>query len=89
MPEKLKLTDGTELTGNAIKSGDLFLYIYGLEIQEVFAMLIDREKVRRVIFIQNDGTETAFNGYIRLIAVRDEGDGLITAVLRKEEARYV
>lgn len=85
MPEKLRLTDGTELTGNAIKSGDLFLYIYGLEIQEVFAMLIDREKVRRVVYIQVDGTETAFNGYIRLIAVRDEGDGLITAVLRKGE----
>ena len=85
MPEKLRLTDGTELNGNAIKSGDLFLYIYGLEIQEVFALLINREKVRRVIFIQNDGTETAFDGFIRLIAVRDEGDGLITAVLRKGE----
>lgn len=81
---KLKLNDGTVLEdSSAILSGDLFLYMNGYGMQEIFDLLIDAEKTKKIIFTQVNGEKVTFTGYKRLTAVRDEGNGLITAVLKK------
>ena len=86
MPETLKLNDGSILDGNALLSGDLFLYVNGSDLQTVFSLLIDPEKTKKIVYTMINETKQTFTGYKRLIAVRDEGNGLITAVLRKEGA---
>lgn len=81
---KLKLNDGTVLEdSSAILSDDLFLYMNGYGMQEIFELLIDPEKTKKIIFTQVNGEKITFTGYKRLTAVRDEGNGLITAVLKK------
>lgn len=81
---KLKLNDGTVLEdSSAILSGDLFLYMNGYGMQEIFELLIDPEKTKKIIFTQVNGEKVTITGYKRLTAVRDEGNGLITAVLKK------
>ena len=89
MPEKLTLNDGTELNGSVIDSGELFLYVNESDIQTVFNLLIDPEKTAVIIYTQNNADQETYRGYTKLIAVRDEGRGLITAVLRKEAAANV
>lgn len=80
----LRLNDGTVLeNSSAIISGDLFLYINGYGLQDVFDLLIVPAKTKKIIFTQANGEEITITGYTRLIAVRDEDNGLITAVLRK------
>ena len=85
MTETLKMNDGSILDGNALLSGDLFLYVNGSDLQMVFNLLIDPEKTKKIVYTMINETKQTFMGYKRLIAVRDEGNGLITAVLRKEE----
>lgn len=85
MPEKLTLNDGTVLeNASAILSSDLFLYIYDSDLQTVFNLLIDPENTQKIIYTKVNGESVAFVGYKKLRAVTDEGNGLITAVLRKE-----
>ena len=85
MSEKLTLNNGTVLdNSSAILSGDLFVYIHDSDLQTVFDLLIDPENTQKIIYTQINGTSIAYVGYKKLIAVRDEGSGLITAVLRKE-----
>ena len=85
MPEKLTLNDGTVLdNSSAILSGDLFLYIHDSDLQTVFDLLIDPENTKQIIYTQANGESITFVGYKKLISVRDEGNGLITAVLRRE-----
>ena len=84
MNESLTLNDGTVLeNARAVESSDLFLYINGLGMAGVFALLIDPETTERIIYTMVNGSEITYNNYQHLIAVRDEGNGLITAVLRK------
>lgn len=81
---KLRLNDGTVLEdSSALLSGDLFLYMNGNGLQEIFDLLIDQEKAKKIVFTQVNGEDITFTGYKRLISVRDEDNGLITAVLRK------
>ena len=85
MPETLKLNDGTVLeNSSAILSSDLFVYIHDSDLQTVFDLLIDPENTQKIIYTQVNGESVAFVGYKKLRAVTDEGNGLITAVLRKE-----
>ena len=85
MPEKLTLNDGTVLEGaSALASGDLFVYVPGSDIRTVFGLLIEPENTEEIVYTRNNGEEVAFIGYTKLTAVRDEGSGLITAVLRRE-----
>lgn len=85
MPEKLTLNDGTVLeNSSAILSSDLFLYIHDSDLQTVFDLLIDPENTQKIVYTQVNGESVAFVGYKKLRAVTDEGNGLITAVLRKE-----
>lgn len=80
----LRLNDGTVLeNSSAILSGDLFLYMNGRGLQEIFDLLIVPENVKKIVFTQANGEKATFTGYKKLTAVRDEGNGLITAVLKK------
>lgn len=82
--ETLTLNDGTVLeNSNAILSDYLFLYFHGYGIQEIFNLLIDPEKSEKIIYTRINGEEVTFEGYTKLISVRDEGNDLITAVMRK------
>ena len=83
--DRLALNDGTVLEdASAILSEDLFLYLNGLSLIRVFQLMCDPARTRRIVYKDNAGQETTFLSYTRLIAVRDEGDGLVTAVLRKD-----
>ena len=86
MPEKLTLNDGTVLeNASAIRSGvNLFAYVYGSDLRTVFDLLIEKENTKRIVYTQNNGEDVVFYGFDRLIAVRDEGNGLVTAVLERE-----
>ena len=88
MPEKLTLNDGTVLENSSvIEDGDTYsLYVYtrnGYTMKEVFDPLYDPEKTGKIIYTQVNGSKTVFTGYTNLTAVRNEGRGLVTAVLRK------
>ena len=85
MPEKLTLNNGTELeNSSAILSGDLFLYVRGKTLKAVFDLLIKPRNTEVIVYTMNNGTEITYEGYTKLRAVSDEGNGLITAVLVKE-----
>ena len=86
MPEKLTLNDGTVLEGaSALASGDLFVYVPESDIRTVFGLLIEPENTEEIVYTRNNGEKVDFRGYVRLTAVRDEGAGLITAVLKRRE----
>ncbi len=81
----LTLSDGTVFqNSHAIENGaNLHIYIQDGQsgIREVFEAFIDPEKTAEITF-RDIGDQTAvFHGYNKLIAVRDEGRGLITAQL--------
>lgn len=84
--ETLRLNDGTVLeNASAIEAApDLFLYVNGANLGAVFHQLCESRRTRRITFHQNNGETAEYTGYTRLTALRDEGDGLVTAVLRKE-----
>lgn len=83
--EKLTLSDGTELeNSSAILSGNMFLYIRGEDMKTVFDLLIDPENTEEIVYTMINGEDRTFRGFNKLIAVTDEENGLITAVLRKE-----
>lgn len=83
--EKLTLNDGTVLdNSSAILSGDLFLYMNGHGMKEVFDLLIEPENVQTIAYTQANGNEVVYRRFKKLIAVRDEGSNLITAVMRRE-----
>ena len=84
--ETLRLNDGTVLEdASAIETApDLFLYIGGTTLGAVFYQLSESRKTRRIAYLQNNGGTAEYTGYTKLVALRDEGNGLVTAVLRKE-----
>ena len=83
----LTLNDGTVLQNSyaLLSSGILFVYVQQAEmtIADVFNLFIDPEKTSAITYTQVNGEEVTFEGYTKLTAVRDEGDGLFTAVLKK------
>ena len=86
MPETLTLNNGTVLEKSYGFTGDgtLYLYITGHSLADVFGLLIDPVNVERILYTQMSGEMTLFRDYVKLISVRDEGGGLVTAMLRKE-----
>lgn len=83
--EKLILNTGTEIEkGSLIESnGSLFVYVEnGFNIKQVFDSFYDSEATKKIIYSM-DGAESVYKGYKKLVSVRDEGNGLITAILRK------
>lgn len=86
---ELTLNDGTVFQNSyaMISSHLLMVYIQDgvSNLRTVFDALIDPEKTAVVSSVDYVGQETVFRGYTKLTAVRDEGNGLITAVLDKLE----
>ncbi len=84
---ELTLNDGTVLQKSyaMISSGLMMVYIQdeNSTMRSVFDAFIDPTKTAVVRSVDYMGTETVISGYTKLIDVRDEGNGLITAVLSK------
>ena len=84
----LTLNDGTILQNSSgfVSSGNLFVYVQqqGSTLTSVFNLFVVPDKTERIVYTQVNGEEITFTGYEKLIAVRDEGDSLFTAVLTKE-----
>jgi hypothetical protein len=84
--EKIILNDGTGfLNSHALQSrNNLFVYVDDGKsgIKDVFDALIDPEKTAHIVY-DYYGTKLEFYGFTKMISVRDEGGGLITAVLEK------
>lgn len=86
MPERLTFKNGYILTNSsAILSGSLFLYLRGISLRKAFDLLIEPLNTAEIVYTQMNGDTAVFEGYTKLTAVRDEGGGLITAVLDKGE----
>lgn len=84
--EHLMLNNGLILeNASAIQSGDLFLYIPGYSLSDVFNLLIDPNNVSKIVYKRMNGTDVIYSNYMHLIAVREENNLMITAVLRKGE----
>lgn len=84
--ETLTLNDGTILENSHIIQSDNSLFIYisnGFDIKQVFDLMYDPEKTKKIVFSSFGSLAGTYKGYKKLIAVRDEGNGLITAVLGK------
>ena len=83
----LTLNDGTVFQNSSalVSTGNLFVYIQqaGVTLTDVFNAFVDPEKTGRIVYTQVNAEEIVFTGYEKLIAVRDEGDGLFTAVLKR------
>lgn len=85
MNEKLKFKNGQELTGNALCSNYLFLYMYKTDMGTVFNLLYNSPaNTGTIVYEAAADTSFTYEGYTKLTSVRDEGNGLITAVLQKE-----
>lgn len=85
--ETLTFNDGTvlEYSNAHLSDGRLFIYIQnGMSMQEVFSLLIDPEKTEKIIS-NGPGKEKTYEGYTRLMTVNDEGNDLITAMLKQPE----
>ena len=84
MDEWMTLNDGTQMAGHAVEfNGQLFLYVRGeMGLADVFQALIDPESTKNITG-ERMGIKTVYKGYRKLTAVKDEGCGLITAVLSK------
>ena len=84
--ETLTLNDGTILENSHVleSNGNLFVYVNGeLTIKDVFDLMYDPEKTKKIVFEISGSKAGTYRGYKKLIAVRDEGNGLVTAVLGK------
>lgn len=83
--QTLIFSDGTELEKSHALKGRHELYIYVEDSEKtltsVFTILSYPEKTKRIIY-KFDNVELTFDGYTKLISIRDEGNG-ITAILEK------
>ena len=85
MDGTLTLNDGTILEHSWVieNTGNLFVYVMnGCDLREVCNLFFDPEKTSRILAAQN-GVTTEKVGFSRLVAVRNEGNGLITAMLTR------
>ena len=86
MPERLTFKNGFIVeNSSAILSGSLFLYLRGISLRKAFDLLIEPLNTAEIVYTQMNGDTAVFEGFTKLTVVRDEGGGLITAVLEKEE----
>lgn len=82
--QTLTLNDGTVWNGSVILSGGtLFFYVNGITLKTLFNKLINQSTAKKITAAEGEVT-TVYRGYTKLIAVRDEGNGLFTAVAEKE-----
>lgn len=84
MREEIRLANDAVFVGTVLITDRLFLYMYETDMRTVFNALIEPENTGEIIYKMINGTEVTYEGYTKLVSVRDEGNGLITAVLIKE-----
>lgn len=85
--QKLIMNDGTELENSSVIISGSIMFVYitnGYNIKDVFDCLYNTQATKKIIYNWN-GTETEYIGYEKLISVKDEGRGLITAMLEKSQ----
>ena len=85
--ETLTLNDGTVLENSNAHRDRERLYVYiqnGSTLAEVFELLIDPEKTETIIKKAPGMDDQTFEGFTKLIAVQDQENGFVTAVLRTE-----
>lgn len=86
MQENLKLNNGTVFNNSyaIFSSPYLFLYINdGSSLQDVFDLLIVPANTEQIVYTQNNGDAITYAGFEKLICVRDQENGMITAMLRR------
>lgn len=85
----LTLNDGSVFSNSYAMISSRLLMIYVMDgvsdLRAVFDAFIDSEKTAMIRYIDIQHNETVYRGYTKLIAVRDEGHGLITVVLDMPE----
>lgn len=90
---KLVLADGTEFENSYVYLVDfnLFVYIRDEEatLKSVFNSFIESDKVGKISIVESDETVTNYSGFTKLIAIRDEGNGLITVNMRFDNSAIV
>lgn len=85
--EKLIMNDGTELENSSVIISGSIMFVYitnGYNIKDAFDCLYNSEATKKIIHNWN-GKEKEYIGYEKLISVKDEGMGLITAMLEKAQ----
>lgn len=86
MQENLKLNNGTVFNNSYAIFSSPYLLMYisnGGNLQDVFDLLIVPENTEQIIYTQNNGNAITYTGFDKLICVRDEENGMITAMLRR------
>lgn len=81
----LTLNDGTVLENSYVLENDSNLFVYTQNeytVKEVCDALYDPEVTKKIVTTMGEESVT-YRGYKNLIAVRNEGHGLTTAVLKK------
>lgn len=84
--QSITLKDGTELSNSYVIQDGHNLYVYisnGLSFKQVFGLLSETERTEKIEKTTLSGTIETYTDYTDLIALRNEGNGLITAVLAK------
>ena len=83
--ETLTLNNGVVLENSAAIENEDSLYIYtrnNYAVKDLCDVLYLPANIERIVAVYPGG-ETTYTGFIKLIAVRDEGKGLTTAVLKR------
>ena len=88
MTEKLTLKDNTELENSSVleltDSNSLIVYTRNnYDLGYVFSLLNDPEKTQMIVYTDISGNNTVYRRYQKLKTITDEGNGMITAVLKK------
>jgi hypothetical protein len=84
--ETLTLNDGTVYQDSYASESCYGLYVRfggGLSMIDVLLILADSGKTSRITYTCNK-VEIVFEGYTKPVAINDEGNGVITALLKKE-----
>lgn len=81
---KLMLSDGTEFENSSVIKSDAFLFVYihgQYALKDVFDAFYGNQQ--NIIF-DNNVEQIEYNGFHTLIAVRQESEDFVSAVLKKE-----
>lgn len=84
--QKLILNDGTELDNSyaAETVNYLFLYINnGMNMMQIMMLMIDEEKISRIVYQAGEENMTEYNGYRTVSAISVGRGGMINVSLRR------
>lgn len=87
MEKTLTFSGGKKLQNSYALEGrsELFVYVEdeGATLPDVFKILADEKKTKKIVYKYSEA-EYVFEGYTKLVSIRDEGTA-ITAMLTREE----